>query len=242
MPEGIEAFLTPQPQELLALTTQLLEQLATGPYWVLEVARTGHRQQRHIHLCEPRPPIVLLVAKTPEQTVPAHALQSQAYGLVFRPTLEARPRYLPPALEQQFRAPGQRWHFQRPIDAADLCTEQCHAGHLLGSQETTAQGGRQRGAAKRMAHPMRCLARLFAHECVDQWQVFTGIRSNTVVLPGLVTRRQAVATHFRDPHIETGARKVGAQTNPFGRIPETPIGKTAMQENDRHALSLALVG
>ncbi|MNC84414.1 hypothetical protein D3C75_1390040 [compost metagenome] len=51
-----------------------------------------------------------------------------------------------------------------------------------------------------------------------------------------------MASHFRDPDIETGARKVGTQANPFGRIPEAPIGKTAVQENDRHALGLNLVG
>ncbi|MNP24226.1 hypothetical protein D3C76_1169740 [compost metagenome] len=86
------------------------------------------------------------------------------------------------------------------------------------------------------------MARLLAHERGNQWQVITGIGGNGVVLPGAVTRRQAVAAHFRDPHIETGTGQIGAQANPFGRIPETPIGKTAVQENDRHTQGLPLVG
>ncbi|MNP05333.1 hypothetical protein D3C76_972810 [compost metagenome] len=216
MPEGLETFFTTQPQELLALAAQLLEQLATGPHRVLEVPCTGHRQQRYIHFSQPCPPIVLLVAKAPEQAVPAHALQGEAYRLVFRPTLETWPGYLPPTLEHQLRAPSQRRHFQWPIDTADLGTEQRHTGDLPRLQEAATQCCRQCRPPQRMAHPVRRLARLLAHEGVDQRQVITGVGSNTVVLPGKVARRQAMASHFRDPDIETGARKVGAQANPFG--------------------------
>ncbi|MNG29503.1 hypothetical protein D3C84_1149390 [compost metagenome] len=58
----------------------------------------------------------------------------------------------------------------------------------------------------------------------------------------MVARRQAVAAHFRDPHIKTGAREIGPQANPFGRVPEAAVGEAAVQENDRHALGLALIG
>ncbi|MCY1453599.1 hypothetical protein D9M71_706050 [compost metagenome] len=93
-----------------------------------------------------------------------------------------------------------------------------------------------------MANPVGRLARLLTHERSNQRQVIAGIGSNTVVLPVTVARRQAVAAHFRDPHVEAGAGEKGTQANTFGRIPETAVGKTAVQENDRHTLGLVMVG
>ncbi|MNP73981.1 hypothetical protein D3C76_1707780 [compost metagenome] len=99
MPERLEAFLASQPEELLALATQLIEQLATSPHRVLEVSRASHCQHRHIHLGKPRPPVTVLVTKTAKQAVPTHAFQRQPYRFVLRPALETRPGNLPPTLE-----------------------------------------------------------------------------------------------------------------------------------------------
>ncbi|MNT86852.1 hypothetical protein D3C72_2271910 [compost metagenome] len=50
-----------------------------------------------------------------------------------------------------------------------------------------------------------------------------------------------MAAHFRNPYIKTGARQIRTQANTPGRIPETPVGKAAVQQNHRGAAHLGLV-
>ncbi|MNG20640.1 hypothetical protein D3C85_876650 [compost metagenome] len=83
-----EALLAPQVDELLVLGTELLEQLATRPRRILMITRSAHGKHRQLDLGQTRPPVFIGIAKAPEQTVPAHAFQGQADGLVLRTALE----------------------------------------------------------------------------------------------------------------------------------------------------------
>lgn len=67
-----------------------------------------------------------------------------------------------------------------------------------------------------MAQPVRRLPGLLLDESANYRQVIAGIVGHTVVLPGAVAWRQAMAAHFRDPYIETGAGEVGTQADALG--------------------------
>ena len=146
------------------------------------------------------------------------------------------------ALEQQAPAPLHRRHLQRPVDAADLAAEQRGRGHLLLTQVMPAKGRRQGRTAQRVAQPVRHLAALLTNKGGNRRQVVARIVADPVVLVLLITRRQAVPAHLGDPHIKTAARQVRPQANGPGRIPEPPIGKTAVQENHRHATRPLMTG
>ncbi|MNR68412.1 hypothetical protein D3C85_1929480 [compost metagenome] len=52
------------------------------------VTRRAHSEHRQLDLGQTRPPVLVGIAKAPEQTVPAHAFQGQANRLVLRTALE----------------------------------------------------------------------------------------------------------------------------------------------------------
>src|SRR5471032_2143597 len=83
-----KALLASKIDELLVLGTDLVEQLAASPGRVLMVTGRAQRQRRHLNLGQTGPPILVGIAKTPEQAVPTHAFQGQANGFVLRAALE----------------------------------------------------------------------------------------------------------------------------------------------------------
>ena len=105
-----------------------------------------------------------------------------------------------------------------------------------------AQRRRQGNAAQRMADPVRDLAALLAHEGANGRQIVSRVVGNAVLAIVLVALGQAMTAHFRDPHIEPQARQIGAQPQALGGKPEAPIGKTAVQQDHRHATVRRLIG
>ncbi|MNI89403.1 hypothetical protein D3C73_1467980 [compost metagenome] len=67
-----------------------------------------------------------------------------------------------------------------------------------------------------MADPVRHLPTLLADERGNRRQIVTGIVGHPILAVLLIALRQAVAAHFRDPHIKTGARQIGAQPKALG--------------------------
>ena len=114
-------------------------------------------------------------------------------------------------------------------------SRQLHAGHLLGGQETTPQRCYQGGATQGMAGPVRRLARLLVHERGNQRQVVTGIGGNVVVLPGMVTRRQAVAAQVDG--VDAMAGEVLGN-----RAPNPPVKAGGMGEHQRRRVRAARCG
>ncbi|MNF99579.1 hypothetical protein D3C84_824840 [compost metagenome] len=98
----------------------------------------------------------------------------------------------------------------------------------------TPQRGRQGNATQRMADPVRDLAALLAHERANGRQIVTSVVGDAVLAIVLVALGQAMTAHFRDPHIESQTRQIGAQPQAFWGEPEAPIGKAAVQQNHRH--------
>src|ERR1700712_4603732 len=119
-----QALLATQAQELLVDGAELLEEFATGPGRVLMIPSPRNAQQRDPDLGQPRPPVILFVAKTAEQTVPAHGFKDDAHWLILGTALETRAGHVFEALEQQSRAPLHRRHLQWPVVARDLAAEQ----------------------------------------------------------------------------------------------------------------------
>ena len=78
---------------------------------------------------------------------------------------------------------------------------------------------------------MRRLRVLLMDERGDGRKVITHIISDTVMPIGAVTWRQAMPAHLGQPDIQPGTRQEGRQANATRRQPETPIGKTAMQQH-----------
>src|SRR3989344_615067 len=93
-----------------------------------------------------------------------------------------------------------------------------------------------------MADPVRNLAALLAYEGADGWQVVSCIVGNSVLAIALVAPGEAVTAHFRNPDIEPQARQIGTQAQPLGGEPKTSIGKTAVQQDHRHATGCRFIG
>lgn len=102
-------------------------------------------------------------------------------------------------------------------------------------RDNRPQRCRQRYSAEGMADPVRGLPGLLDDEISNGWQVMAHVLRHVVVSIVFVARRQTVAAHFGDPHIEPRARQVRPQANALRRIPEAPIGKAAMQQYHGHA-------
>jgi hypothetical protein len=188
----------------------------------------------HLDAGQAGPPILLAVAETAEQAVPAQALQGDADGFVLRPLLHPPPGNIGQALEQQTPAPLHRRQLERPVDAADLAAEQRRRAHLPGVQVAAAERRGQGDAPQGMTYPVGNLPVLLGDEGGDGRQVVAHVLRHAVVAVALVAWRQAVAAHLGDPHIEAGTRQVRAQADAPGRVPETPVGKAAVQQHHRH--------
>jgi hypothetical protein len=105
---------------------------------------------------------------------------------------------------------------------------------LIWLPNSAAERRGQGDAAQGMADPVSGLPALFGDKGGDGRQVVAHVLRHAVVAVALVARRQAMAAHLGDPHIEAGARQVGAQADALGRVPETPVGEAAVQQHHRH--------
>jgi hypothetical protein len=82
---------------------------------------------------------------------------------------------------------------------------------------------------------VRPTAALLDDEFGDGRQVLSDVIGHPVVPVVAVARRQAMAAHLGDPHIEAAACQVGTQADAARRIPEAPVGETAVQQDHRFA-------
>ncbi|MNN45612.1 hypothetical protein D3C81_1599570 [compost metagenome] len=72
MPEILrEALATTQTEEFANFGTELLEQLAAVPWWVLEIACCRDREHRDTAFGQPCPPVLLAIAEAAKQPMPA---------------------------------------------------------------------------------------------------------------------------------------------------------------------------
>ncbi len=93
----------------------------------------------------------------------------------------------------------------------------------------------QRCAAQGVPDPVRDLRALLSHKRADSRQIIARVVGDSIFGVVMIALGQTMAAHFRYPHIEALARQESAQADAFRRIPETPIRKTAVQQNNRDA-------